>query len=488
MSKVDGLHLESSSEDDCRRQPSVAASALDATLLMSNDDLRKVDSAIQMRLKLNRALQGRLTFDDFYSLLRKAEVERPRLELVGENDEELDTSERLLFEFLAVLSPSLYKIYHGRNIFRDNNLSWFLESTFAGTSQKRNDELSHCLRSRASTASSESKLSIIEAIKDHRGEVQAQTAGHNGSTGPSLDNVLQIDSRATNLIRPGMTIDERVQARATAKRLRTEEFKLVESDDGTRRSFLIQLANGLWQHSSFILTKRQKIMSPGRKATMQSSLILTLQDAVESLKRTMTVSSSTMVNRGESVTKRQLVNALEDLARIAPEFIVISSEYGNKSGNKVTKNSTVWLNPSKFKSARAKLSGEVGDASSSRHSALSLCPNAQSKGVSSADGQLSKYAPATSRVVTADSRKSILIASPSIQQAPTGTKRAAQDSEQSVATSCSKKQKGVLRINPNLILSPADHTGGEIIDILPMHSSPRGLKRLLHQMKDGQRI
>ena len=55
------------------------------------------------------------------------------------------------------------------------------------------------------------------------------------------------------------------------------------------------------------------------------------------------------------------------------------------------------------------------------------------------------------------------------------------------STPPSSPPKKRLRVNPHLILSDADHQGGDII--LPsQHDSPRGLKNLFRQLNSGNRI
>jgi hypothetical protein len=486
----------------------------------SSEDIRKVDAAVQRQLRLDRTTQGRMTFDNFYALRRKIELEGSQASVSngGTDSDNLQQGEQLLHEFLCALSPQLYKIYQATSVLHDNKPCWFLESLFLQPSTSRQEQLNQLLQARQAH-SQEVHEAVLAAILSHRSEKELRKSARKLTA--RNQSTMMVEPHKDALIRQGMTIDERVQARATAKRSRNEDIELGVPDATTNTAFLVQLANGLWQHSNHILSKRQRMQSPTRKHVASPTVTMTLKDAVVALERSLSFGSNAMTSRGEKVSKRQLVSALQELCRLAPTFIDITAE-GSSQNGELSKHSTVCLNPSNFRSARARFVGQEpilsqGSVQAVDREAVVLQTDQRSSKLVSTPpskhsrpaGQLVQANELQEAVSTSTPRAMStgeLVANPiktttvgprdlhrtELIQSTKNSKRAAAgepiDNDDDISLPSTKKTKGTLRINPNLILSYADHMGGEVLDLTPIKESPRGLKTLFDQMKAGERI
>jgi hypothetical protein len=470
--------------------------------IFSNDDLRKADSAIQMHLKINR-LTGRITFDDFYALSRKIDFSPKRdtdadvapLES-SKKEPAVKDDMRLLLELLCVFSPSIYQYSKGSFLLRGGDARcWCLESCNFPSREDRNDAVRLCLNNRVALKSEQESL-ILEVLTRHMEEKEALKR-----RGPRKDVLSDCTRGIASKLGEEMTIDERVAARANVKRQRTEESNLDEGPEHeTHKNLLVRLVDGLWQHANHVLAQR-RLLSTARTPSGPKTFNLTLKDTVDTLKRTLVIGgSSVMTLQGDKVSKRQLVASLQKLGELVPEFIVITDSTSTKG---LTKNATVWINLSNVKIAHSKLTGQaiIPDKGPIQQQSRAINLNA----VTSLQVKYSEsprlvafpdttITPAilqkTHQVVTANSLHDNHLPSEKWTgqvELKRDTKRAASDGNV-FTPSKAKKRKRELRINPNLILTHADHTGGEIIEFNPFERSPRGLKSLFEMMNTGQRI
>lgn len=244
------------------------------------------------------------------------------------------------------------------------------------------------------------------------------------------------------LIRPGMTIDERVAARAAAKVQQQALSAGQPQDNCLDSSWLVRIADALWQHSRSI-ADRQARLSAGRRTLSNTPCSSTLMDVLDYLSRSLGQQAAT--NQVEKTSRRQLVAALQEIAKTAGDWLQIHSETAE-----ISKNSTVWIYPSQFKAARAKLMGQpLPKEATERPLKRPLTTNHESSNF--ATPSTTTVTPKTPiPIVTAEGSSSALLPIAKKQRlGPVVTTLASETT--------TPKKKPTLRINPFLILNESDY-------------------------------
>uniref|UniRef100_A0A7S1GPP3 Uncharacterized protein n=1 Tax=Cyclophora tenuis TaxID=216820 RepID=A0A7S1GPP3_CYCTE len=197
-----------------------------------------------------------------------------------------------------------------------------------------------------------------------------------------------------------------------------------------------------------------------------------MEDAVQTFARTM----------DQTATKRQTLQALQYVHKVAPEFCSFSDD-------SLQKTTTLWIQPIDYQIVRRKLSGKEEKPDGSPKP-LNVGKTRPAKAGVTLHSLISKVKRTTDLIGKGKSRKVPLSPPAASKKQRTaakvgGNKRPFHGSNDDDLFPKRKKQKG-LRINRNLILTDADYDGGEIIQ--PTGESPRGLKRLFVQLNAGKRI
>jgi hypothetical protein len=439
---------------------------------------------------------------------------------------DLSTEERDTYDLLCAASPSLYQLVPMK---RQELPAWKYASKMDASSSPADETKVWCVqvvpvagnrmpalhKMLAQTTIEESKSQdILRIIRAHRDDQKKCSAAAQSS--------VIVDSKpkaVESFLRPGMNIDERVRARANAKEQHREQLEQKAANPTntqTDRTWLVRLADSLWFHSSHIMKRQDHFKSPQDKKK-GSSCVLTLKDIVEVLSRPAATTSSRVpmhVNKSEKLTKREIVTAVQELRDLVPDWIHFVDT--NDSSGRLSKDTTVWLKPVDYQGVRARLTGQPEKGTAGALSILKRPPSLSGARPKPGRGPLvqpprpfnnkrSLFAtPAegtSSRVVTEEHNldpstlhplaKKTRIEIPSnkvlaASVAVAGVKRSAPDVPDTPPVPAAKKSRR-LRINPNLILTDADYTGGEIIQASPF-DSPRGLKILFSQMNSGKRI
>lgn len=494
------------------------------------EHLVQLESALQLYFAQPRVVgllrsTDSLTLDDFYAFTRKLSLpprgaganeeqfnSDEKKEEVHKQDQlyDLDEMESLLFQLLCVSSPVLYRLVSA-NDGKDtkDKCSWCLEMTL--TSENRLQRLRTLIKERnaresQTNAQAQIFLQAIQRHRQHRDTRQREKSSATTASSTAAQSS-EKDIEVKDIVQPGMTIEERVRARANAKRKvqqEEENSRTTVSNEGDR-SWLVRLADALWTHASSILQRKARFQSPRESIATPTATpahcCLTLKDVISFLRKTM------------PLNKRKLAEGIQELHRIVPEWIFLSDP------TSLSPDTTVWLNPAEYKTIRHRLTGEepplpppkkkalldvktrskVLTTKSATKEALPVAsPFMKNSGaVQAADAKgplnslLSKIQPGATPPPAATTmrrrrRPPAVSMSPSFTGKPwSGVKRSPTET---VASPVTKKRKG-LRINPNLILTDADYQGGEVLGRRnSLEESPRGLKRLFDQMKAGRRI
>jgi hypothetical protein len=462
---------------------------------------------------------------------------------------DLSTEERDTYDLLCAASPSLYKLVqmnrqelpawkYASKVDSNNNNNHSNSAPAAPADETKvwcvevvpvaGNRMPALHKMLAQTVLEESKsqgiLRVIRAYRDDQKKISAAKA----------QSSVAVDSKPVpveSFLKPGMNIDERVRARADAKEHYREQLEAkaasVSASGGTNtetdRTWLVRLADSLWFHSSHIM-KRQDHFQSSKDKKKGSSCVLTLKDIVEVLSRPAATTSSRVpmhVNKSEKLTKREIVKAVQELRDLVPDWIHFVDTKNDKG--RLSKDTTVWLKPVDYQNVRARLTGHPAKttaaavANTAANTAgqpilkrpPSLSGSRPQPGKSLAQPRPLNKRPFATPAEAGTSLRGSIVTEERTEESldrftkktrvevprhenklPTdyavaGMKRSAPDV--SSTPPVPNKKSRSLRINPNLILTDADYTGGEIIQPTPF-DSPRGLKILFSQMNSGKRI
>lgn len=344
-------------------------------------------------------------------------------------------SEQLLHRFLHIASPRLYRVT------KDSRGQWQV------TSVKCDESRVAILLQLAKDCPDTTTLDPV--IGQALVQAQASLAAIPIQPETNVKKPINLDLLQPSQTRvEGSTVEERVRARALLKEEVEQQYKSEEkgNESKEKEKWCVRIADILQTYASSTV-RRQAKFHPTQKCCM------TLMDAL------------VRVQGQVSLTKRQIVDYMLEIAAILPEWLVMDVT----SSEKVSKTASVWLTPSLYPSVRHKLTNDAAP-----QKPLFTKPQAPLTATKSVLETPQNESP--SETVA---RKPL-----ETTTAAAATKRA---SPELTDSGPHKKQRTELRINPNLIWTDADYDGGEAIP-LTFFDSPRGLKRLFDQMNAGRRI
>jgi hypothetical protein len=430
----------------------------------NKDHLIHLESALQLYNSRQKVANSSsiLPLADLYALASKLSLE-PRPLTTSLDNTDLNEQERLLLDLLCVTSPVLYQLRKIVNTEERNN-GWCLETL--PSPGNRITELHRLFLERSSDPQKED--SFLQAIREHRNERQQP----HKPAAAVVETTTALPDNATT----GTNVEDRVRARAHAKRNYQETYaqenKNNTNDKNTTvdRAWLARLADGLWSHASDILLRQARFQSAGQPKPKICTL--TLKDVVAVLQQSI---------RSETVklSKRRIVEGILELRRIVPEWIELSGDDTNIEN--LSKDTTVWLKPHEYRTIRCRLTGQQSKLPLRKHSLEGLAASTTAK--------RSKPSPPTKESVASLEGQSEQLTNKSLLGSSTQVHEllSSPPEEDTKPALQKSKKRWPLRVNKNLILTDADHVGGEIIP-RTAYESPRGLKRLFEHMKAGKRI
>ena len=417
------------------------------TISWNTEQLVQLESALQIYFEQPRVIVGLvrsssssinnnnnhnlLPLNDFYGLTRKLSLpssaggtnattnkqqqqqEGDRDEMKGQGekqyDDDLDEMELLLFQLLCVSYPILYRLTTSPT--DDDNESsnnikkcWCLERIMTCCNDNRIAQLQKLVHERDNAKASQTNAQaqiFLQAIREDRklrqesqqptkvGTFATRTASYSTAAHPAEKQNIKVTADDSTIIQPGMTVEERVRARANAKRKfqEEEEEKLSQTttdlskDNG--RSCLVRLADALWSHASSILQRQARFQSPQRSITTTTTTTTTTRKAAAAATLAPSHCSLTLkdviqfLRQSSSIpfNKRKIAEGIQELHRIVPEWIVLSNPAS------LSPDTTVWLNPAEYKTIRYRLTGEEPPSPPKKKAFLDVNhhPNSSSK-------------------------------------------------------------------------------------------------------------
>ena len=401
--------------------------------------------------------EGRLHLEDFYALARQFALVETSNDKV-KDPHNLSLPERLLCDLVSVASPSLY------NLVEKDGMLCLQSVDFHGN---RMEELRRLLSGTEMQVTK--RDAILVKILEHRSsqmKLAPQVTANTPKEVHAPDKII-----VEPYIRPDMTLEDRVRARAEAKQQRNTSAESKTSD----RTSLLRLADAMWSHSRHIFRKQARASGTNAKR-----ICMTLQDVVSLFAGSLLVPGTQQVHR-EKASRAELLQALRDLAALVPEWLSFSSP-------DLSTRMTVWLVPTAdYASIRIKL-GAPNNSCTKKLIEISHSDKRNMESSYTAKRPMEPTFTKTqepARILSQSPSKSTL-KSPTKKQR-TGMAASLKRPPSDTLVSPKTKRKRGLRINKHLILTEADYDGGMILEP-SLFESPRGLKRLFSQMNSGQRI
>ena len=346
----------------------------------------KVASLMQLEVALQHWRHHRdsnknpsMSLDDFYSLVRKLDWSQTQSEdTTNDNDNDkkekgnaaslahntcnLTVGERLLHDLLCVAAhPSmkmpLYRIDAGKGQ---------LEA-LPHTADQMRRALSSTLK--LDKFWSEKVTAMISTHRSSKGQTGKKQQKNDNNTSKTKEAKIP-----TAAITKGMTIDERVRAKAKARQqydLQLQE-KLTEDPIAAHHNkdkmWTIQLADALWSHARSIL-QRQNFHLPNKLAS--NSLLnprakkrqkVTSRRCVMAFGNVIQAIAKSRLGEASAV---QIAKALTELEQYSPKWIEVhhnqkrSGERGKPKSFKWCKNTTtVFITPDNYTSVRSQVTGQ----------------------------------------------------------------------------------------------------------------------------------
>jgi hypothetical protein len=388
-----------------------------------------------------------LRLDDFYTLARQLALAETLKDTV-DHPNNLSMPERLLCDLVSAASPSLYNLVQ-------NDGGWCLEIVdFQGN---RIEELRRLLLQTELQVAK--RDAILNKILQHQ-SLQKKVAPQQVTVNPKGKEAPQ-KIIVEPYIRPDMSLEDRVRARAEA----TQQRNISTTSTTPNHSSLLRLADAMWSHSRHILRKQAQV-----SVKTATRICMTVQDVVRLFAGSLLERGAQQVHR-EKASRAELLQALRDLQKLVPQWISFSSP-------DLSKHTTMWLVPTvDYKSIRTKLGAPIKSSTKRPIEASNKAkqPIHQSAGATPEEPPRVSISPSKS-AVESPSKKQRTETTASLKRPPSDT----------LVTPKPKRKRG-LRINKHLILTDADYDGGMVVETT-IDESPRGLKRLFSRMNSGKRI
>jgi hypothetical protein len=328
-----------------------------------------LDRYIVLALKQRRT--NRLTLDECFVLARHAlahlrssstsdsniaEGATQGLAISGDLDG-LKEEERFIYDLLVAVSPEVYRSarYPCKGVQSgavECRAVWYLEAVAFDSDTQRLRELT--------------KLLQQEPIKKDRADFAWKVIqGNRGSsrnrnpTSPSIRSSagartipLKGPSTLDALLGAGMTLEERVRARAAIVKRQDDASKLSTANDNGQAAMLVRLADVLWAYTNTLRTRRlHKTEAPLQSCRVQlQDLVAVLQASLVQRGTKSSKQASMHACKGEKVAKRQIVEALATLQTRFPNWIVMAAKE-----NPLAKDSMVRINAIGYAEIRQEL-------------------------------------------------------------------------------------------------------------------------------------
>ena len=288
----------------------------------------------------------------------------------------------------------------------------------------------------------------------------------------------------------GATVEDRVKAKAEARVQREQQEENNRNTTTADDAWRLRLADILWSHARQVWHRHDQFARNNNNNNNNTSpCSFVLQDVVKLL-------TEQSAAAGTKVKRQQVLEWLRTVCDRVPTWLRRTAAQPDRDGWQPS--DTLWLYPVDYQEVRARLLGKAVPVTngSIRASGERKVESDLDKVVDAKDGAKVEIKQATKPTINSslNFKKRPLAALLSVVKGEKTKKgelvapKTTQNEPEEQPSTPKKMRLGPrLRINPNLILTDADHQGGERI-FPSRHDSPRGLRNLFLQMNSGKRI
>lgn len=305
-------------------------------LPIHSQNLLQVECALQ--LFLNQRKTNSISYSDFCGTLG------PKLVLEGSISagsievpsaiQELSREDRLWHDLNCAFVPQLYQLDDSKTILercqtKENRMAvtkQLLElAVKEGIDKKRSDEV----------------LAMLKV------EQKRLTNESNNKTKAEKENVKTDNEKSSSkvVIEPGMTLEERVRARAAQRGQALEVAH--QNKDKDNAVDLVKITDALFSHARLVLRRTSRKHLQRRSSSKEeksSTCSFIFQDLLSSMPNT---------------NRKELSASLKSIAQECPGWVRWKNPSNYSKTDIISKKATVWLETGDYKRVRAKLNGEA---------------------------------------------------------------------------------------------------------------------------------
>ena len=333
--------------------------------------LLQLDCAMQMHFHQTKTTK--ITYPAFCKLVSKVVLERSWSKSDDQLDNLLPTAiqtlsneERLYHDVYCILVPQMYQESSDGSLQRNNiNKQWSKQfrtlldtASKNGVSKQRSDMVLGFFQSRTkhnkknestTTTTSTEQKSIAVVLSQNKENTSTTTSSSSLSSSPS------------SIIKPGMTLEERVRARAMQREQALQKMSQTKEKDQSMD--LVKITDVLFSHARHMLrkTKNRQIHHKGGAKTFN------VKKTSNTTKYAMTVPELVRLLPSDLSTTKQAIKFLLDVQAKCPGWVQWKNpsnfqpkppnSSSSSSSSTISKRATVFLETSNYKHVRETLLG-----------------------------------------------------------------------------------------------------------------------------------
>jgi hypothetical protein len=306
-------------------------------------NLLQVDCALQ--LYFNQRKTTNISYSEFQrTLAPKLVLEGPSSSSSGKSElplpstlQELSRDDRLWHDLNCVFVPKLYQLVKNDAVLEvqktsDNRMTLakklLEQAEKEGIDKKRSNEVLEMLHV------------LLEQIRLTDETKKKNAAKENGKSNEEK-------ASSNVIIEPGMTLEERVRARAAQRDQAL--LKVDQNKDKDEATDLVKITDALFSYARLVLrrsSRKQLLRQNNHKKEEEesSTAVFVFQDLLSSMPNT---------------SRKELSAILKSITHECPGWIRWANPSNYKKQDGISKKATVWLETGDYKRVRAKLNGEA---------------------------------------------------------------------------------------------------------------------------------
>jgi hypothetical protein len=324
--------------------PSFAIKDDEETILklsISKANLLQVDCALQLYLNQNK--KNTISYTNFCKhlvpkLILEASTD-PKTSTTVEKIQELSHPDRLWHDLQCILVPNLYETVTENN----NEGAIKRKIIFENRYKAARELIDIAITNGVSKRVSNNVLKVLEHQQAVKKENKSKKESKETSKLGGEENKLHSSS---SIIQPGMTLEQRVRARAS---IRDQALQKAHSNkDKDEAVDLVKVADAIFSHARHVLRRT-------RQLSLQNRFKKTTNSQKQELQNTTCVFLfEELLPALPNMTREEVTTSLEALSIKLPGWIRWKNP-SKPTNQKIHKKATVWLETANYKQVRAQM-------------------------------------------------------------------------------------------------------------------------------------